>query len=156
MSDRQLWVMRPFVRPSSGRIRYHPALPADSYARTLAIRPLRVLLRPWIMPDSHEKGSGLWSPTRHARHPRVWGFILAAVDEDVERYHLDFEAIYHYKRYADEFLGDDDPAALDGPHIIADLLPICLMRVEMLGIGVGPITELPVAPASSEVLRSPA
>ena len=88
--------------------------------------------------------------------PGSGAFFWPPLTRTCERYHLDFEAIYHYKRYADEFLGDDDPAALDGPHIIADLLPICLMRVEMLGLGVGPITELPVAPASSEVLRSPA
>jgi hypothetical protein len=152
--DRQAWVMRPFVRPSSGHIRYHPALPADSMARTLAIRPLRVLLRPWILPDSHEKASGLWSPTRHARHPRVWGFLLAAIDEDIERYQLDFNAIYHYKRYADEFVADDDPEATSPAHILYDSLPICLMRVEMLGCGVGPIDELPVAPATLQVLRS--
>jgi hypothetical protein len=128
-------------------------LPADSIARRLSIRPLRVLIRPWIMPDSHLTASGLWSPTRRARHPRVWGFLLAALDEDVERAGLDFEALYHYKRYADEYLDDDDPQASDGPYIIVDSAPICLMRVEMLLGCVGPVTELPIAPPPAEVLR---
>lgn len=154
MTDRQWWSCRPFVRPQTGRIRYHPALPADSLARRLSIRPLRVLIRPWILPDSHVKASGLWSPTRHARHPHVWGFLLAALDEDISRAQLDFERIYHYKRYADEYVGDDDPNATDQGYVVFESLPICLMRVEMLLAGAGPIAELPVAPAAPEMLRS--
>ena len=69
---------------------------------------------------------------------------------------LDFSYLYHYKRYADENLDDDDPDATSGPFILYDSLPICLMRVEMLGLGVGPVSELPIAPAPPEVLRSPA
>ncbi|MFY9838206.1 MAG: hypothetical protein WAK55_17400 [Xanthobacteraceae bacterium] len=113
-----------------------------------------MLIRPWILPDSHLKASGLWSPTRRARHPHVWGFLLAAVDEDVERAGLDFNAIYHYKRYADEQLDDDDPHASLGNYIVTESLPICLMRVEMLLGFAGPVTELPIAPAASEMLRS--
>lgn len=108
------------------------------------------------MPDSHTKASGLWSPTRHARHPKVWGFLLAALDEDIVNYELDFELLYHYRRYADEYLADDDPAASLGDYIVGESAPICLMRVEMLLGGVGPVYELPVASPASEVLRSPA
>lgn len=142
---------RPFVRPSSGRIRYHPLLPADSRARIYGIRPLRVLIRPWIQPDAVVKSSGLWSPMRHSRHPRVWAFILGAIDEDIERFGLDFWHLYYFKRFADEYLDDDDPQATDGPYIVTESLPICLVRIEMLLLGVGPVSELPLEPTRAEV-----
>lgn len=106
------------------------------------------------MPDSVVKSSGVWAPVRHARHPRVWAFLLAAIDEDVARYHLDFSYLYHYKRYAEEYLDDDDPHASWGQYSVSDSLPVAIIRLEMLSLGVGPIYELPVEPAPHEVIPS--
>lgn len=107
------------------------------------------------MPDSRETASGLWAPVRHSRHPRVWAWLLAANADDVELFGLRFDALYHFRRFADELLDDDDPGATAGRYHVYDSLPISLIRIEMLTFMAVPIEELPVAPVDDTLWKAP-
>jgi hypothetical protein len=107
------------------------------------------------MPDAHTTRAGLWAPVRHARHPRVWGWLLAACAADIALFGLRFDALYHYRRFADELLDDDDPNAIRGNHHIFDSLPISLIRIEMMSFCATGIEELPVTPADDTLWKAP-
>lgn len=85
------------------------------------------------MPDAIIRESTLWAPVRHARHPSVWCFLLAAIEPEMTQFQLRFDAIYHYKRYSEEVLSDDGSPETR----------TALIRVENLAFFASPVLELP-------------
>ena len=116
---------QPFVALDA--MRYAPDLPADSLARGLRLRPRRALIRQWVMPPDVERPSGLFTPQRHYSHPRVWGWLLAATAQDVARGLLP-GAFYHFKRFFDEWMGDD--AFPQAETFTYDELPVSILHLD--------------------------
>jgi hypothetical protein len=84
----------------------------------------------------------------------VWAWLLAATVDDIEQFGLRFDGLYHYRRFADELLDDDDLDATRGQYHIYECLPISLIRVEMMTFCACPIEELPVLPRGDTLVAT--
>ena len=134
---------QPFVPIEA--MRYAPSLPATSLARGLRLRPRRALIRQWVLPEATETESGLWKPKHRYKHPRVWGWLLAATRQDVERADLTLGGFYHFKRFADEWMGDD--AKPDDEQFTYDELPVSIIHLDCVLLEIVPEPfPLPVVP----------
>jgi hypothetical protein len=133
---------QPFVALSA--MRYAPTLPADSLARGLRLRPRRALIRQWVLPPDIERTSGLYAPQRHYNHPRVWAWLLAATAQDVERMELTLGGFYHFKRFSDDWMGDD--AKPEATTFTFDELPVSILHLDNVVLELIPEPEpVPVA-----------
>jgi hypothetical protein len=125
---------QPFVPIES--MRYAPNLPLTSLARGLRLRPRRVLMRQWVLPPDVERPSGLYAPKRHYDHPRVWGWLLAATQQDVEWAGLVLGGFYHFKRFSDDWVGDD--AKPEETLFTYDELPVSILHLDCMVLQLQP------------------
>jgi hypothetical protein len=98
-----------------------PRLPADSAVRRTHFHERHVLIRPYI-PEGFRAVPGMdpalpferrtiFVQGRNPKHPRVWGWVLAVREADLDRDpSLVPGAMVVYDRHSDEHLSADRPA----------------------------------------------